>query len=121
MQQSLDELLSLLDLENLEVNLFRGRSPEGDSQRVFGGQVVGQALAIQADGVGPEELALISTEMAFYKDDLCGVTRRVKIHELARDKPRHLDIKYLHTLGITEATGSAPIALEVLKAPVPVA
>jgi acyl-CoA thioesterase-2 len=43
-QQSLDELLSLLDLENLEVNLFRGRSPEGDSQRVFGGQVVGQAL-----------------------------------------------------------------------------
>ncbi len=44
MQKALDSLLSLLDLENLEVNLFRGRSPEGWSQRVFGGQVLGQAL-----------------------------------------------------------------------------
>jgi acyl-CoA thioesterase-2 len=44
MQQALDALVSLLDLEELEVNLFRGRSPQGDSQRVFGGQVLGQAL-----------------------------------------------------------------------------
>jgi acyl-CoA thioesterase-2 len=44
MPKALDDLLSLLDLENLEVNLFRGRSPEDESQRVFGGQVVGQAL-----------------------------------------------------------------------------
>ncbi len=40
----LDELVSILDLEELEVNLFRGRSPEEDRQRVFGGQVAGQAL-----------------------------------------------------------------------------
>src|SRR5262249_3347879 len=32
------------DLEPLEVNLFRGRSPQVTWQRVFGGQVVGQAL-----------------------------------------------------------------------------
>jgi len=44
MQEPLGSLISLLDLEELEVNLFRGRSPEGDSQRVFGGQVLGQAL-----------------------------------------------------------------------------
>jgi acyl-CoA thioesterase-2 len=44
MPASLDALIALLDLEELEVNLFRGRSPEGDSQRVFGGQVLGQAL-----------------------------------------------------------------------------
>ena len=44
MQASLDSLIELLDLEELEVNIFRGRSPEGDSQRVFGGQVLGQAL-----------------------------------------------------------------------------
>jgi len=44
MQKPLDALVSLLDLEELEVNLFRGRSPQGDSQRVFGGQVLGQAL-----------------------------------------------------------------------------
>ena len=39
------ELLALLDLERLEVDLFRGESPdETTSQRVFGGQVIAQAL-----------------------------------------------------------------------------
>jgi len=37
-------LLEILDLETLEVNLFRGRSPQDRWQRVFGGQVIGQAL-----------------------------------------------------------------------------
>ena len=41
---ALDELVDLLDLEEIEVNLFRGRSPQEGSQRVFGGQVAGQAL-----------------------------------------------------------------------------
>lgn len=39
-----DELIALLDLEPIEVNIFRGSSPEDRSQRVFGGQVLGQAL-----------------------------------------------------------------------------
>ena len=38
------ELIEILDLEPLEVNLFRGRSPQSRWQRVFGGQVIGQAL-----------------------------------------------------------------------------
>jgi acyl-CoA thioesterase-2 len=38
------QLLSILELEQLEHNLFRGRSPQNGWQRVFGGQVVGQAL-----------------------------------------------------------------------------
>jgi len=37
-------LLSILDLEQLELNLFRGQSPKVGWQRVFGGQVIGQAL-----------------------------------------------------------------------------
>jgi acyl-CoA thioesterase II len=41
---ALDELLALLELESLEVNLFRGLSPDEDRQRVFGGQVAAQAL-----------------------------------------------------------------------------
>jgi len=41
---ALDELLTLLELEALEVNLFRGLSPHEDRQRVFGGQVAAQAL-----------------------------------------------------------------------------
>lgn len=40
----LDDLVDLLDLERLEVNLFRGVSPEEGRIRVFGGQVLAQAL-----------------------------------------------------------------------------
>jgi acyl-CoA thioesterase II len=41
---AVEELIEILDLEPLEVNLFRGRSPQSRWQRVFGGQVIGQAL-----------------------------------------------------------------------------
>lgn len=44
MSQSVKTLLETLDLERLEINLFRGRSPKVGWQRVFGGQVIGQAL-----------------------------------------------------------------------------
>lgn len=44
MSSAVQDLLSILDLEPLEVNLFRGRSPQVGWQRVFGGQVIGQAL-----------------------------------------------------------------------------
>jgi acyl-CoA thioesterase II len=44
MSDALDTLLDLLDLEQIEVNIFRGRSPDETMQRVFGGQVAGQAL-----------------------------------------------------------------------------
>ena len=40
----MDVLLKTLDLEKLEENLFRGLSPQVGWQRVFGGQVIGQAL-----------------------------------------------------------------------------
>ncbi len=44
MSSPVADLLSILDLEQLEHNLFRGRSPQTSWQRVFGGQVIGQAL-----------------------------------------------------------------------------
>ena len=44
MSRAVDDLLTLLDLEPLEHNLYRGRSPQVGWQRVFGGQVIGQAL-----------------------------------------------------------------------------
>lgn len=43
-QSAVDELLDILNLESLERNLFRGRSPKTGWQRVFGGQVIGQSL-----------------------------------------------------------------------------
>ena len=44
MSRALEQLLSILDLETLEKNLSRGLSPQAGWQRVFGGQVIGQAL-----------------------------------------------------------------------------
>src|SRR5215470_2390066 len=44
MSTALQNLLAILDIEPLEVNLFRGVSPPTDRTRVYGGQVIGQAL-----------------------------------------------------------------------------
>jgi acyl-CoA thioesterase-2 len=44
MSSAVSDLISILDLEQLDINLFRGRSPQVGWQRVFGGQVIGQAL-----------------------------------------------------------------------------
>ncbi len=50
--KALDDLVDLLDLEPIEVNIFRGVSPDESRQRVFGGQVAGQALVAAARTVG---------------------------------------------------------------------
>ena len=42
---ALDDLIKLLTLEQIEVNLFRGVSPPDERFRIFGGQVVAQALS----------------------------------------------------------------------------
>ena len=43
--QPVKGLVDLLDLERIEVDVFRGRQAEEERrQRVFGGQVAGQAL-----------------------------------------------------------------------------
>ncbi|MGW8376682.1 acyl-CoA thioesterase II [Streptomyces sp. ODS28] len=39
-----ERLVDLLDLEQIDLNIYRGRSPQESLQRVFGGQVAGQAL-----------------------------------------------------------------------------
>lgn len=45
MTKALDEVIQLLDLEQIEADIYRGESPPGERrQRVFGGQVAGQAL-----------------------------------------------------------------------------
>lgn len=52
-----DQLVSLLDLETLENNLFRGRGPKEGWQRVYGGQVLGQALVAAVRTVEPGRVA----------------------------------------------------------------
>ena len=51
MTAPIQEVLGLLDLEKIEENIFRGRSPKDRLQRVFGGQVLGQALMAAAKTV----------------------------------------------------------------------
>jgi acyl-CoA thioesterase-2 len=57
MTVAIGNLLGILDLEPLEHNLFRGRSPQVGWQRVFGGQVIGQALAAASRTVEAERQA----------------------------------------------------------------
>ena len=57
MAAAIENLLSILDLEPLEHNLFRGKSPEDGWQRVFGGQVLAQALVAATQTVEPDRKA----------------------------------------------------------------
>jgi acyl-CoA thioesterase II len=54
---ALQALLNVLDLEQLEHNLFRGTSPSYGWQRVYGGQVLGQALVAAVRTVDEDRLA----------------------------------------------------------------
>jgi len=51
---ALDDLVSLLDLEPLEVNLFRGESLDRERVRLYGGEVLAQALMAAGRTVDPE-------------------------------------------------------------------
>jgi len=48
MTEAVAKLLQILDLERIEENIFRGRSPQAGWQRVFGGLVIAQALVASA-------------------------------------------------------------------------
>ncbi len=67
MSKALDAVVELLDLEQIEVNIFRGRSPEGERrQRVFGGQVAGQAL-VAAGRTVPDDRPVHSMHAYFIR------------------------------------------------------
>ncbi len=53
-QQSINDLIELLDLEEIEKNHYRATSPNDGWQRVYGGQVIGQAL-VAASRTVPED------------------------------------------------------------------
>jgi acyl-CoA thioesterase-2 len=65
MQAALDDLVRLLALEPIEVNIFRGRSPDESRQLVFGGQVAGQALVAAARTVD-DTIRLVHSLHAYF-------------------------------------------------------
>ncbi|MCU1673506.1 MAG: acyl-CoA thioesterase [Frankiales bacterium] len=62
----LDKLVELLDLEHIEENIFRGRQPHESLQRVFGGQVAGQAL-VAAGRTVPQDRPVHSLHAYFLR------------------------------------------------------
>ena len=54
MGEATQKLVALLDLEQLDTDLFRGQQPETIRQRVYGGQVAAQALIAATRSVGPQ-------------------------------------------------------------------
>lgn len=66
-QSAVDDLIELLDLEPIEVNIFRGISPKEDRQRVFGGQVAGQALVAAGRTVDDETRTVHSLHAYFLR------------------------------------------------------
>jgi acyl-CoA thioesterase-2 len=64
--ESLKELLDLLDLEQIELDIYRGRSPKERFQRVFGGQVAAQAL-VAAGRTVPDDRMVHSLHAYFIR------------------------------------------------------
>jgi acyl-CoA thioesterase-2 len=62
----LDELLTLLKLEKIEENIFRGNSQDLGFGNIFGGQVLGQALSGASQTV-PLERSAHSLHAYFFK------------------------------------------------------
>lgn len=80
MAASVEKLLELLAIEQLDVDLFRGAQPETERQRVFGGQVAAQAL-VAASRSADEEFDLHSLHSYFLRP---GDTRVPIIYQVER-------------------------------------
>ncbi len=108
MSKALDAVVELLDLEQIELDIFRGRSPENERrQRVFGGQVAGQAL-VAAGRTVPEDRPVHSLHAYFIRPgdptraaDLPGGQgqgRPVVHHAASLSRPARQDD--LHVVGV---------------------
>jgi acyl-CoA thioesterase II len=72
MNSPAEQLAGLLDLERIEIDIFRGRSPQENLQRVFGGQVAGQAL-VAAGRTTDGERPVHSLHAYFLRPGMPGV------------------------------------------------
>jgi acyl-CoA thioesterase-2 len=67
MTEVLEDLVGLLDLEEIERNHYRGQSPDDSWQRVYGGQVLGQALVAASRTVEDAERSAHSLHAYFLR------------------------------------------------------
>ncbi|MDP4021716.1 acyl-CoA thioesterase II [Methylobacterium sp. NEAU 140] len=85
MTEAVTELLAVLDLERLEIDLFRGGNPKTGWKRVFGGQVVAQAL-VAATRTVPDDRPTHSLHAYFL---LPGDPRAPIVYEVERIRDGH--------------------------------
>ena len=64
MSEALTQLLDTLDLEKIDVNIYRGQTPKTRNRRVFGGQVFAQAMRAAQDTV-PED-RMVHSQHAYF-------------------------------------------------------
>ena len=113
-QPVVDRLVTLLDLERIEDDIFRGVSPLEPSVRIFGGQVAGQAL-VAAGRTVPPERGVHSLHANFIGPVIRGCrlsrhgpdSRRAVVHYSASsgDPERQGD---LFAVCVVPATGAGP-------------
>jgi hypothetical protein len=109
-------LLDILGLKQLEMNLFRGRSPQLTWQRVFGGQVIGQALVAACRTIDVKERPTHSLHAYF----LLAGDPQGSDHLRCRARPRRQELRHaagegdparaadLHHVGIVPPRGDFP-------------
>ena len=75
--EALESLVALLDIEPIEVNIFRGANPNEERQRIFGGQVAAQSLHT---GFGEDPFGDLGFERFPHRSvDACGVELRPRL------------------------------------------
>jgi acyl-CoA thioesterase-2 len=82
----LEDLVTLLDLEPIEVNIFRGQSPDENRQRVFGGQVAGQALVAATRTIDESDRMVHSLHAYFLRSGDPGVPILYEVDRLRDGK-----------------------------------
>lgn len=82
----LEDLVTLLDLEAIEVNIFRGQSPDENRQRVFGGQVAGQALVAATRTIDEPDRLVHSLHAYFLRSGDPGVPILYEVDRLRDGK-----------------------------------
>ena len=93
----LDQLLSCLDLERIETNLFRGVSRDIGAPQVFGGQVLGQALVAASRTVDGRLVHSVRREMG---------------RQLARQRPTDADL----VIGVPDSAIAAYESVATVRA-----
>ena len=111
MNRILQDLVNLLDLETLEVNLFRGQSRDLGGKSVFGGQVIGQALVAAArttEGVAQRPLEGLGVGTVDLGDEQGTVA--VAPHRVAQADAEQLQLGVPRaTIVVPRRLGAAPI------------